>query len=109
MKHISPAAFSLSCICCAKILYQVSEYCPHTFCLFIPANMAEEEVAELVVGNNSGMRKAGFPGDDAPRAVPSDARHDGRYGPDGQKNLAYRFHNELRVAPEEYPVLPKSA
>ena len=40
------------------------------------------------VDNKSGMRKAGFPGDDAPRAVPSDARHDGRYGPDGRKNLA---------------------
>ena len=31
--------------------------------------MAEEEVAELVVGNGSGMCKAGFAGDDAPRAV----------------------------------------
>ena len=40
--------------------------------------MAEEELAELVVGNDSGMCNAGFLGDDAARAVLSDARHDGR-------------------------------
>ena len=32
----------------------------HTLCSSIPANMAEEEVAELLVGNGSGMCKAGF-------------------------------------------------
>ena len=37
--------------------------CPHSFCLFIPANMAEEEVAKLLVGNDSGMCKVGFVGD----------------------------------------------
>ena len=47
-----------------------------------------EELAELVVGNDSGMYKAGFAGDDAPRAVPSDVRHDSWYGPEGRKNLA---------------------
>ena len=31
--------------------------------------MAEEDVACLVVDNGSGMCKAGFAGDDAPRAV----------------------------------------
>ena len=31
--------------------------------------MAEEEVAELVVGNDSGMCKAGFAGDDARRGL----------------------------------------
>ncbi len=31
--------------------------------------MAEEEVAALVIDNGSGMVKAGFAGDDAPRAV----------------------------------------
>ena len=31
--------------------------------------MADEEVAVLVVANGSGMCKAGFAGDDAPRAV----------------------------------------
>ena len=31
--------------------------------------MADEEVAALVVDNGSGMCKAGFAGDDAPRAV----------------------------------------
>ena len=60
--------------------------------------MAEEEMAELVVGNDGGMCKAGFPGDDATRAVPSDARHDGRYGPEGRKktgitHLQRRLHD----------------
>jgi len=31
--------------------------------------MCDEEVAALVVDNGSGMCKAGFAGDDAPRAV----------------------------------------
>ena len=31
--------------------------------------MADDEVAALVVDNGSGMCKAGFAGDDAPRAV----------------------------------------
>ena len=38
-------------------------------------NMAEEELAHHVVGNDSGMYKAGFADDDAPRAVPSDVTH----------------------------------
>ena len=37
-------------------------------------NMAGEELAHHVVGNDTGMYKAGLAGDDAPRAVPSDAR-----------------------------------
>ena len=37
-------------------------------------NMAGEELAHHVVGNDSGMYKAGFAGDDAPRAVPYDAK-----------------------------------
>ena len=32
-------------------------------------NMCDEDVAALVVDNGSGMCKAGFAGDDAPRAV----------------------------------------
>ena len=32
-------------------------------CTYIPANMAEEEVAKLIVGNDSGMCKASFAGD----------------------------------------------
>ena len=32
-------------------------------CTFFPANMAEEEVAKLIVGNDSGMCKASFAGD----------------------------------------------
>jgi actin-related protein len=31
--------------------------------------MSEDEVANLVIDNGSGMCKAGFAGDDAPRAV----------------------------------------
>ncbi|KAL8597447.1 Actin-5C [Nucella lapillus] len=79
----------------------------------------EEMSAALVIDNGSGMCKAGFAGDDAPRAVfPAlvgrpkyqNVMYPVEHGvvsnwDDMERIWHHTFYNELRVAPEEHPVL----
>ena len=57
----------VKCIFNLRVVQQITvkeTYIAHSSCPFILANMAKEEVARLVVGDDSGMCKAGSPGDD---------------------------------------------
>ncbi|KAL7184410.1 hypothetical protein ACSBR2_026546 [Camellia fascicularis] len=68
--------------------------------------MAEaEDIQPLVCDNGAGMVKAGFAGDDAPRAVFPSIHGIVSNWDDMEKLWHHTFYNELRVAPEEHPAL----
>ena len=72
-EQVIPCRAAFSPHCCARALVEKFEVDPSVL-LFLKhhqnlAKMCDDDVAALVVDNGSGMCKAGFAGDDAPRAV----------------------------------------
>lgn len=57
------------CQIAAKINCNNKFFFRHSYKLKLIEKMCDDEIAALVIDNGSGMCKAGFAGDDAPRAV----------------------------------------
>ena len=68
-------------VSCATNFYQRCVHSPYSLCSFNPAKHGRRRIARA----RRGVCKACFACDDAPHAVPSDARHDWWYGPDGRE------------------------
>ena len=88
---MSEYSVSWSCVlvCCSACRYQGSVHSPYSFCLFIPAKMAEQKWQSSLSVTTVVCARLAFAGDDAPRSVLSDARHDGWYGLERRKNPAF--------------------
>ena len=54
------------CVCCATNHDQGNVYYPHPFCSFILVNMTEEELTQVVVGDDSDMCKTDSAADGVP-------------------------------------------
>ena len=57
--------YRVNCVCFETNHSQESVNSPYSFCSFISANMAKEDVVAVLVDNESGMCKASSAGDEA--------------------------------------------